>query len=141
MALFSRQPKNRRRRSRKKTEASPWETPPSTKTAGKGKAAKRSRKEGDYVEKVYELNAQIGAIENFLAGKNAARALAERMKRDGVLPPPDRDETPRVASRRPALSHAERRRLHAERSRSGIRFLFLFCLACGLAWWLIFSGV
>lgn len=134
MSLFSHKPVNRRRRSRKEPETSPWDAAP-------GKKPTKRAKTGKYVEQVYELNAQIGAIENFLAGKQAARALAERMKRDGVIPPPDRATAPRAANRKPTLSLSERRRIHAERNRNGIRFLLLFCLACGLVWWLIFSGM
>ena len=54
--------------------------------------------------------------------------------------PPDRASL-RRSGKKPALSLAERRRYNAERSRNGIHFLLLFCLACLLAWWLIFSGV
>ncbi len=61
------------------------------------------------------------------------------MKRENILPPPDKSV--RRNSSKKELSHAERRRYHAQRSRNGIQFLVLFCLACAIAWWLIFSGV
>ncbi len=134
MSLFSKTPTNRKRRPKKRASGWQWDDAPPAKRA-------RKKRSGDTVEQVYALNAQIGAIENFLAGRKAARAVAERMKRDGVLPPPDRVETPRCANRRPVLSHAERRRYNAERSLNGIRFLLLFCVACGLAWWLIFAAI
>ncbi len=135
MSLFSRQPKNRRRRSRTRKATDAWDLP-----ALKKAKPKKQAKAGDLVGQVYQLNAQIGAIENFLENKTAARAYREQMKREGILPPPDRDGG-RRGKRKPALSHAERRRYHAERSRNGLHFLLLFCLACALAWWLIFSGI
>jgi hypothetical protein len=135
MSLFSRKPKNRRRRVRSKKPADAWDLPELKKAKPKKKA-----KSDDLVGQVYQLNAQIGAIENFLAKKNAVRNYSEQLKREGMIPPPDR-VAPRRAGKKPSLSLAERRRYHAERSRNGIHFLFLFCLACVLAWWLIFSGV
>lgn len=135
MSLFSRKPKNRRRRVRAKKPVDAWDLPDLKRAKPKKKA-----KSDDLVGQVYQLNAQIGAIENFLAKKNAVRNYSEQLKREGMIPPPDR-ASPRRAAKKPALSHAERRRYHAERSRNGIHFLFLFCLACVLAWWLIFSGV
>ncbi len=136
MSLFSRQPKNRRRRpSRPKRTVDAWDLPEL-----KSAKPKKSAKSSDIVGQVYQLNAQIGALENFIEKKTAARTYRERMKREGILPPPDR-ESLRSNRRKPALSHAERRRYHAERSKNGIHFLFLFCLACALIWWLIFSGI
>ncbi len=135
MSLFSRQPKNRRRRSRAKKAVDAWDLPEL-----KSAKPKKRAKSGDLVGQVYQLNAQIGALENFLEKKTAARTYRDQMKREGILPPPDREEG-RRGKRKPALSHAERRRYHAERSRNGLHFLLLFCLACALMWWLIFSGI
>ncbi len=136
MSLFSSKPKNRRRRRRKPSAEKCWEALPAK--SGKSKKSSQPR---DLVGQVYELNAQIGAIENFLAKRSAERAVSEHLKREGILPPPDRAPVRRFANRRPALSHAERRRYHAERSRNGLHFLLLFSLAIGLGWWLIFSGI
>jgi len=135
MSLFSRNPKNRRRRPRAKKSIDTWDHPDL-----KSAKPKKRAKSGDLVGQVYELNAQIGALENFLAKKSAAKMYRETMKREGIIPPPDRTAAHRGA-KKPSLSHAERRRYHAERSKNGVHFLFLFCLACGLVWWLIFSGV
>ncbi len=134
MSFFSSSPKNRRRRSRSKS------TRDSAALLDTAKEKPRSKKKtNDLGEQAIQLNARIGALESFLAKKTAAEERREQMQRDNILPPPDR------ASLRPAkkrrLSHAERRRYHAERNRTGIQFLFLFCLACGIAWWLIFSGI
>lgn len=135
MSLFSRKPKNRRRSpaSSKKNDIL---DSPELKSA---KPKKRAKSE-DLVGQVYQLNAQIGAIENFLAKKTAEQLQRERMKHEGVLPPPDRSGTKRGVKKK-NLSHAERRRYHAERSKNGLNFLILFCLALAIGWWLIFSGV
>ncbi len=136
MSLFPRKPQNRRRRSRSaKKSMDAWDLPELRKAKPKTRA-----KSGDLVGQVYQLNAQIGALENFLAKKNAAKSYSEQLKREGMIPPPDRHGV-RRSSKKPVLSHAERRRYHAERSRAGVHFFVLFCLACALVWWLIESGV
>ncbi|PAW61107.1 MAG: hypothetical protein B9S36_07240 [Verrucomicrobiia bacterium Tous-C2TDCM] len=135
MSLFSRKPKNRQRRpsARKRTDL--LDTPEL-----KSAKPRRKPKSDDLVGQAYHLNAQIGAIENFLANKTAEQLLRERMRRDGLLPPPDRAGA-RRGGKNPNLSHSERRRYHAERSKSGIHFFLLFCLAIAIGWWLLFSGV
>jgi hypothetical protein len=135
MSLFSRKPKNRRRRPVSKKNGDILDTP-ELKSAKPRKRAKSD----DLVGQVYQLNAQIGAIENFLAKKTAEQLHRERMKHEGVIPPPDRAGA-RRGEKKKNLSHAERRRYHAERSKSGIHFFFLFCLAIAIGWWLLFSGV
>lgn len=135
MSLFSKKTENRRRRAPKKSESQPW-------FKGAAAVAKpKRRKSGDIVGQVYELNAQIGVIENFLAQKTAEHTYREQMRRDGLIPPPDRNQQRRNRKKKDALSHAERRRYHAERSKNGLHFLLLFCLACGLIWWLLNSGI
>jgi hypothetical protein len=135
MSLFSRKPKNRRRRSAS-TKKDDILDSPDLKSAKPRKRAKS----GDLVGQVYQLNAQIGAIENFLAKKTADQLQRERMKHEGVIPPPDRAGSKRGAKKK-NLSHAERRRYHAECNKSGVHFFFLFCLAIVIGWWLLFSGV
>ncbi len=135
MSLFSRKPKNRRRRVRAKKTVDAWDLPALKKVKPKKKV-----RSDDLVDRVYQINAQIGAIENFLAEKNAARTYSEQLKRVGIIPPPDCTAR-RGRGTKPMLSHAERRRYYAERSKNGIHFFFLFCLACALVWWLLFSGV
>lgn len=134
MSFFSSSPKNRRRRSRARSpkETSALLNPESANTGSPKKAS-------DLGERAYQLNAQIGAIESFLAKKTAAEARRVQMQRENILPPPDK--ATKSPSKKKQLSHAERRRYHAERSRNGLHFLFLFSLACGIAWWLIFSGI
>tara|TARA_R110000850_G_scaffold19988_5_gene59812 strand:- start:183 stop:578 length:396 start_codon:yes stop_codon:yes gene_type:complete len=131
MSLFSSRPKNRRRRSRSGKETS-WIDPDST-TGGKSPRRATTPK-----QKEHQLNAQIGAVESFLAKHHAAEVKRDYMKRENILPPPDQSSH-RKAKRKMTL--AARRRYLAERNRNGLRFLALFCLACGIGWWLIFSGV
>jgi hypothetical protein len=136
MSLFSSNPKNRRRSSRSKSTK---ETAPLLDTGREKARSRKAPKSGDLGEQALQLNARIGALESFLAKKTAAEERREQMQRDNILPPPDRTAL-RPAKKR-QLSHAERRRYHAERNRTGVQFFVLFCLACGLAWWLIFSGI
>jgi len=135
MSLFSRKPRNRQRRPSAKKPADLLDRPEL-----KSAKPRRQPKSDDLVGQAYQLNAQIGAIENFLANKTAEEALRERMRRDGILPPPDRAGARRRGKER-NLSHAERRRYLAERSKSGIHFFLLFCLAIAIGWWLLFSGI
>lgn len=135
MGLFSSKPKNRRRRAKAKPAKHVLDAP-----EWKAVSKKKSKKGGDLVDQVYQLNAQIGVLENFIAKKSAEQLMRERMKHEGVIPPPDRQVT-RRSRKKPVLSHAERRRYLAERSKSGLHFLMLFCLAGALFWWLFFSGV
>lgn len=124
-------PKNRKRRVRKKKDKlDQWDTASPSK--------KKSRKSTSTAETYQKLHAQIGAIESFLEKKQLAEAQKLRMRQQNILPPPDnmkKRRTPR------AMTLAEKRRYNAARNRNGLRFLFLFCLACGIAWWLIFSGI
>jgi len=135
MSLFNASPKNRRRRGNSKSAK---ETSSIVQT-GFVTAGGTKKKSADLGEQAYQLHARIGALESFLEKKRAAEARREEMRGNNILPPPER------ASLRPAkkrrLSNAERRRYHAERSRNGVHFFLLFCLACGIAWWLIFSGI
>ncbi|MEM9281686.1 MAG: hypothetical protein AAGA96_07670, partial [Verrucomicrobiota bacterium] len=101
-------------------------------------APKRNARKQDPRQKAQQLNAQIGAIETFLAFHQEAHMKKEMMKRNNILPP--LDQNARRKERR-KMTLAARRRYLAERNRTGLRFLFLFCLACGIGWWLIFSGI
>ena len=134
MSFFSSSPKNRRRRSRSKStkDSGALLDPPKEKP-------RSPKKTDDLGEQAFQLNARIGALESFLAKKTAAEERRQQMRGQNILPPPDKTSL-RPAKKR-QLSHAERRRYHAERNRNGIHFFFLFCLACGIAWWLIFSGI
>ncbi|HRQ88946.1 MAG TPA: hypothetical protein PLA50_09125 [Bacteroidia bacterium] len=130
MSLFSRKPKNRRRRRILPKKSN------SILDAPEAKPSKIKKKSGDLVEQVYQLNAQIGVLESFIAKKTSEQITRERMKHEGIMPPPERAGARRRA-KRPPLSQAEQRRYHAERSKGGIHFFVLFCLACALVWWLI----
>jgi len=135
MSPFSSKPKNRRCRTRSRTKEESWTSEPQpgsivSKSTGKG---------GKLDQQVYQLNAKIGALETFIAKKAQADINRIQMKRDNILPPPDKSTKRKITKKQ--LSHAERRRYHLERSRNGIHFFVLFCLACAIGWWLIFSGV
>ena len=136
MSFFSSKPANRRRRTFSKNQNS------SSKTWGSAASSKKKNprgESGDTGDHVYQLNAQIGALESFLAKKNEADVSRMKMKSENILPPPEK--TARRGRSRETLSLAERRRYHTERSKNGLHFLTLFSFACGIVWWLIFSGV
>ena len=135
MSLFSSRPKNRRHRGSSKP---PKETSPILHPGTPPVRAKK-KKSDDLGEQAHLLHARIGALESFLEKKSAAEARREQMRGQNILPPPDRP--PLRPAKKRQLSHAERRRYHAERNKNVIHFFVLFCLASGIAWWLIFSGV
>lgn len=135
MGLFSSTPKNRRRRSRKKTERA-WieegSPSPSRRKAPKKAATAHPR------EKAHQLHAQIGALETFLHKHHQAEIQRAKMKEENILPPPDRAKHRKA---RKSVTMAARRREMAERNRTSFRFLIMFCAACALGWWLIFAGI
>lgn len=131
MSLFSSSPKNRKRRRATSRKDSSW-------INDSEKKPQQTRTKSCSKEAHHQLHAQIGAIETFLAKHHQAETQREMMKKQNILPPPDRSAHKRAKR---AMTHAARRRYHSERSKAGMRFLFLFCLACGIGWWLIFSGM
>ncbi len=129
--MLSSTPKNRKRRvRRKKNKLDQWDA--------SAKPARKSRKPETPADTYQKLHAQIGAIESFLEKRQRAEAQKLQMRQQNILPPPDGLKKKRT---RRAMSLAEKRRYNATRNRNGIKFLFLFCLACGIAWWLIFAGI
>lgn len=131
MSLFSTSPKNRKRRHVTSRRDSSW-------INDTERNPQQGRTKSCPKEAQHQLHAQIGAIETFLAKHHQAETQREMMKKQNILPPPDRSAHKRAKR---AITHAARRRYHSERSKAGMRFLFLFCLACGIGWWLIFSGL
>lgn len=87
---------------------------------------------------VHKLHAKIDALEGFLARRAMEDNQKLQMRKDNILPPPERPL--RVKTRR-QMSAAERRRYLSERNQSGLRFLALFLIACALGWWLLKMGV
>lgn len=129
--MLSSAPKNRKRRvRRKKHKLDQWETSANPK--------RKSRKPETPADTYQKLHAQIGAIESFLEKRQLAEAHKLKMRQENILPPPDGLKRRRAAR---AMTLAEKRRYNADRNRNGIKFLLLFCIACGIAWWLIFSGI
>ena len=129
--MLSSTPKNRKRRVRKKTtKLDQWSIPETS--------SKKSRKAKSPTETYQKLHAQIGAIESFLEKRHLADAKRLQMRQQNILPPPDRKRKARSAR---SMTLAEKRSYNATRNLNGFKFLLLFCLACGIAWWLIFSGI
>ncbi len=83
------------------------------------------------------LNAQIGALENFLTGASARAERQRRQRLQNILPPPDRADLPRDRQR---MSRWQERNHYGERQRHGISFFLLFCAVCALLWWLLHTS-
>ncbi|MCG8602555.1 MAG: hypothetical protein MI807_20595 [Verrucomicrobiales bacterium] len=132
MSLFSSRPVNRRRRVKRKKESA-W-----IDESGAPRSRRAKKTSETPRDEVHRLNAQIGAIETFLNRHHQAEVERLKMKKENILPPPDRSK--HVQARR-SMTLAERRRYLAGRNRTSFRFLVLFCTACALGWWVIFAGV
>ena len=132
MSLFSSRPVNRRRRVKRKKESA-W-----IDDSGTTASSRRKQKVLSPRDEVHRLNAQIGAIESFLNRHHQAEVESLKMKTENILPPPDRSA--HMQARR-SMTLAERRRYLSERNKTSFRFFLLFCSACSLGWWVIFSGV
>lgn len=133
MSLFSSRPKNRRRRVSRKKTTTGWIDESSAAAA----PSRRTKAKAAPADQAHKLNAQIGAIESFLAKHHHAEVQRLAMKKANILPPPDRSAHARA---RRTLTMAEQRRYHAERNLTSFRFLVLFCLACAIGWWILFAG-
>lgn len=134
MSLFSSNPRNRRTRRRRSNKASTdWIDETVSSSGPRRKKSVTNAPAGE----VHKLHAQIGAIESFLAKHHQAEAQRMQMKRENILPPPDRSAHRQVHRK---MTNAARRRYLAERNRTSFRFFLLFCTACGLVWWLLFPG-
>jgi len=129
MGLFSSGNKNRKRRTpAKKRGGSAW----------KKKALSPRKESKSAKQQHHKLHAQISNLENFLAKKSVEDEKRLRMRSMNILPPPDKAR--KNAARR-KMSAAEKRRYLSQRNRSGMRFLTLFLLACGIAWYLLKTGL
>jgi len=139
MGLFFSKPANRRRRRLIRPRDTSWIEGASPKASTADLPSSRGgRTVASPKDQVHQLNAQIGAIETFLAKHHRAEAERLRMRNENILPPVDRS---RHKAARKSLTMAARRKEHAERSRTSFRFLFLFSVACALLWWLFVGGV
>lgn len=98
-------------------------------------STKRASPSRDGIDHEWQtLNAQIGALENFLHGAHARAEHQRRQRLQNILPPPDRSEIPQ---RQPRMSRLQQHHHYDQRQRHGLTFLFLFCAVCGLLWWLL----
>jgi hypothetical protein len=84
----------------------------------------------------HTLNAQIGALENFINGAARKADLQRRRKLENILPPPDRGDFPRD---RPGqrMSRWQQRNYYEARQRHGLVFFLLFAAVCAVLWWLL----
>lgn len=128
MSLFSRRPRNRkRRRAFRRRDPEDWK-----------REILETVQQADEQEEHEVLHARIGHLQQVIARQVAEEEKRLYMRSNNILPPP---EPPQRPSAQRSMSSAQRRRYLAERNRCGLRFFGLFLVACGLAWWLLESGV
>ncbi|MEM9017916.1 MAG: hypothetical protein AAGC68_12960, partial [Verrucomicrobiota bacterium] len=132
MGMFSSTPRNRKRRSFRK-KSNDWIHDPA-----ESPAPCRAKCPSSPKDQMHQLHAKIGAIESFLHQHHEAQRRSMTMRRDNILPPPDRSAHRQA---RKKMNLAAKRKYHAERNRSSFRFFLLFCTACALVWWIVFSGL
>ena len=139
MAILSSKPRNRKRNTSKSKASARTSTSWIHGSGKKKKGGKTASKLKSVNDHYHKLNAEIGVLENFLAGHQRSAANQERMRRENIIPPPEAQGGKHKARRR--MSAAERRQYLAERELGGIKFFALFCLACAIGWWLLKSGL
>lgn len=99
------------------------------------KARKPSRQELD--DQTQTLHAQIGALEDFIAG-SPFRDRRERFRRHDTVPPPERNTSPASSRhRRGELTHREKAALRRERFSHLMTFVALFASVCAMLYWLL----
>ena len=101
---------------------------------GSAKSGRRSSSREGIDQEWQTLNAQIGALENFLSGAHARAEHQRRQRLQNILPPPDRSELPQRQQR---MSRLQQHHHYDQRQRHGLTFLFLFSAVCALLWWLL----
>ena len=130
MGIFSSKGRNRKRRTpAKKRNPASWKEEATAPRKGSAKSAKQQQ---------HKLHAQINSLENFLSKKSVEHERQLRMRSMNILPPPDNSRK-NAAKRK--MSAAQKRKHLAHRNQSGLRFLTLFLIACGIVWYLLKTGL
>lgn len=132
--MFPSKNKNRKRRRNHRSTNKFWDESSKTDKPRPGKKAAQNPN-----DQAHKLNAQIGALESFLQNHHEAEVSRLKMKSENILPPPEHYAA--RAARPSALSLAEKRRYHTERSKNGLQFLGLLCAACAIGWWILYAPV
>lgn len=86
-------------------------------------------------DKEYQLNAQIGELEEILASKEREEQERKTMHRENVLPPLEQ----RRIDHEPMI-YTERRGRNKDSQGSFVYFLILLGIASALAFWLFYTG-
>jgi hypothetical protein len=101
----------------------------------RAKPKKPSKQELD--DQTQMLHAQIGALEDFIAG-SPFRDRRDRFRRHDTVPPPERNVSPSANRRRRGeLTHRERAALRSERLNHLLIFVALFGSVCAMLYWLL----
>ncbi|MDF1813358.1 MAG: hypothetical protein P1V20_14260 [Verrucomicrobiales bacterium] len=122
--MFEKKPVNRKRHRKKKSKSRAAHSP--------DKNTLESLRDREF-----QLNAQIGELENILASHDRDAERKKTMRQENILPPPE------TRTRRPdpaILSYSEKRRQQKEQNASGLYFFALLIIASLLAFWLFYSG-
>ena len=83
------------------------------------------------------LHAEIGALEDFIAG-SPFRDRRDRFRRHDTVPPPERNASPGAKRRRRGeLTHREIAALRKERFNHLLTFVALFGSVCAMLYWLL----
>lgn len=96
---------------------------------------KPSKQELD--DQTQTLHAQIGALEDFIAG-SPFRDRRDRFRRHDTVPPPERNSSPAANRRsRGEFSLREKAGLRKERFNHLLTFVALFGSVCAMLYWLL----
>jgi hypothetical protein len=141
--LFKKSASSANRRKNSKAAGNSWSqlhssTRSGQSSAGKGgrrKAKKPSKRELD--DQTQVLHAEIGALEDFIAG-SPFRDRRDRFRSRDTVPPPERKSSPAANRRRRGeLTHREKATLRRERFSHLLTFVALFGAVCAMLYWLL----
>jgi len=106
-------------------------------SSGKKSVAPGSRRKS-LAEKEHKLHAQIGKLEEFIAG-SPFRDRRHTLTTRNIIPPPERHRR-RPAKRKKRLSRKHKEAARQERHRHLFHFFCLFLLVCATLYWLFLSA-
>ncbi|MEO0413855.1 MAG: hypothetical protein AAF226_02755 [Verrucomicrobiota bacterium] len=106
-------------------------------SATKTKRVRNTRNVRDLRDQQHRLDAEIGQLENFIAGQIIDEERDVEMRRRNILPPPEQLRRHYV---RKELSRKDQQALQSERKSALIRFMVLLGVAGFLVWCLLGIG-
>ena len=132
-----------RRRENSKANSSGWaklhSSTGSRRSSHNNRRKPRKPTKQELDDQTQTLHAQIGALEDFIAG-SPFRDHRERFRRRDTVPPPERNATSSPAAnrrRRGELTLREKAALRKERFNHLLTFVALFGSVCAMLYWLL----